>query len=425
MTKSCIECLRERGLLEETTSDLEAHLREPRSIYVGMDPTADSLHLGNLLPIMVLSWLQKYGHRIYVIMGGATGRIGDPSGRSSERPLLSPEIIEANVMSIAHFFQRLSRYFQPIVLNNNDWLGSWTMIDFLRDVGKHFRLGPMLAKEMVRTRLQSEEGLSFTEFSYQVLQGYDFYYLHQTHQVTVQIGGSDQWGNIIAGIELNRKLGAPPIHGLTLPLLTRSDGKKFGKSAEGAIWLSPHRLSPYQMYQYLMGVPDCDVIRLLKALTFLDLETITALDDMLGTHPNQAQRRLAEEVVRFVHGEAGVNSALETISGLAPGKEAALTKEALQSLAEELRQQEGSLWVPLAFEDVVGHKYVDLLHRVALTTSRSEAVRLVQNGGAYLNNERVHGADRCLCETDLLEGEYLLLGAGKKRKKLVQISDRR
>ncbi len=420
--KPLIDCLRERGLLEEVTPDLIDHLHTSRGVYVGMDPTADSLHLGNLLPIMVLSWFQRYGHQAYVVMGGATGRIGDPSGRNSERPVLSEEVLEANVLSIGHFFQSLTSQFKPIVLNNNDWLGSWTLIDFLRDVGKQFRLGPMLAKEMVRTRLQSEEGISFTEFSYQVLQGYDFYYLHKTHQVTIQIGGSDQWGNITAGIELNRKLGQPPIHGLTLPLLTRSDGKKFGKSAEGAVWLSSHRFSPYQLYQYLMGIPDADVIRLLKAFTFLALSAIDIVETQLSTHPNQAQRMLAEEVVRFVHGDEGLRGALEALSGLSPGKEATLTKEALQKLAEGLRQQEGGLLVFLSLEEVVGQKYVDLLHRIALVPSRSEALRLVQNGGGYLNNERIDSIERRLVPEDLLAGEYLLMGAGKKRKKLIQIA---
>ncbi len=420
--KSLLDCLQERGLVEETTPDLLAHLSQPRGVYVGMDPTADSLHLGNLLPIMVLAWFHRYGHRVYVVMGGATGRIGDPSGRSTERPILSDEILETNVLSIGRFFQTLSTHFSPIVLNNNDWLGKWTLIDFLRDIGKHFRLGPMLSKEMVRTRLQSEEGISFTEFSYQVLQGYDFYHLHQTHQITVQMGGSDQWGNITAGIELNRKQGEPPIHGLTLPLLTRSDGKKFGKTAEGAVWLSSHRLSPYQLYQYLMSVPDADVVRLLKAFTFLDLSEIAQLEVGIAATPNHAQKRLAEEVVRFVHGEEGFRRALDTLTGFAPGKEASLTKEALQKLAEELRQQEGDLLISLSLEEVVGQKYVDLLHRIALVPSRAEAVRLVQNGGGYLNNERIDSPSRQLAFGDLVEGEYLLIGAGKKRKKLIQIS---
>ena len=249
-----------------TSEELKGHVQKPVRVYIGFDPTADSLHLGNLVGVMALAWFAKFGHAVYPILGGATGRIGDPSGKSTERPLLDEATLEANIAHLGAFFQKVLPGAR--VLNNQDWLGSFSLIDFLRDVGKHFRIGPMLGKEMVRTRLQSEEGMSFTEFSYQLLQGYDFYHLQKTHGVSVQMGGSDQWGNITAGIDFNRKLGGAPIYGVTFPLLTRSDGKKFGKSEEGAIWLSPEKLSPYHFYQYLVRVPDADVICLLKMLSF-------------------------------------------------------------------------------------------------------------------------------------------------------------
>jgi tyrosyl-tRNA synthetase len=417
-----IEILEERGFVDQMTHpELKQKVARPIKGYVGFDPTADSLHLGHLVGIMALAWLQKCGHTPYIILGGATGRIGDPSGKSLERPLLDDQIIASNVEKIRAFFHKILHFPsgpKPVVLNNNDWLGAFSFVDFLRDVGKQFRVGPMLAKEMVRTRLESEEGISFTEFTYQILQAYDFYYLFQNHGVHLEMGGSDQWGNIISGIELNRKLGGETIYGLTFPLLTRSDGKKFGKSEEGAIWLSSDRLSPYKFYQYLFSIPDADVIRLLKMLTFLNLEEIQRIEQEMqqpGYLPNTAQKVLAEEVTRFVHGQEGLEIALKVTEGIAPGSEAALSAAVLQEVCADMPN------ASLSYEEVVGQKYVDVATKVALVPSKSEGVRLVKNGGAYFNNQRISDPAFAFSSVDLIDGSYLLLSAGKKKRMLITV----
>lgn len=414
--KNVITVLQERGFIDQMTSDeLVKHVNGPIRAYIGFDPTADSLHLGNLVGIIALAWFEKYGHTPVAILGGATGRIGDPSGKSSERPLLDEKTLAHNMGRLESFFHKILP--RSIVLNNQDWLGSMSLIDFLRDVGKHFRMGPMLAKESVRARIQSEEGMSFTEFSYQTLQGYDFYYLNKHRGVTVQMGGSDQWGNITAGIEYNRKMGERPIYGLTFPLITRSDGKKFGKSEEGAIWLSEDRLSPYQLYQYLFRMPDADVIRLLKMLTFLDLSEIEAIEKQMRSPdyvPNTAQKRLAEEVVLFVHGKEGVASALRATEGMASGS-AKLSGAVLKELASDMPN------VTLGKAEVVGQKFSDLSARLGLTPSKSEASRLIKNGGAYLNHERISDVSFVIEETHLIDGEFLILSAGKKNKLLITV----
>ena len=412
-----ITALLERGFIDQMTSDeLASHVKQPVRAYVGFDPTADSLHLGNLVGIMALAWFQKYGHTPVAILGGATGRIGDPSGKSAERPLLDEKTLAYNIGRLEAFFHHILPTSK--VLNNQEWLGSMSLIDFLRDVGKHFRIGPMLAKEMVRTRLQSEEGMSFTEFSYQILQGYDFHYLHMHHGVTLEMGGSDQWGNITAGIEFNRKLGCAPIYGLTWPLITRSDGKKFGKSEEGAIWLAADRLSPYQMYQYLIRVPDADVIGLLKRLTFLDLPAIRSLEKQMQEPdyvPNTAQKKLAEEVVRFVHKEAGVEAALRVTEGMAPGAKAQLDGATLKELAKDMPN------ATLTTSEVIGQKFSDLATTLGMTPSKSEAKRLIENGGAYLNNERISDPAFVIEDTHLIDGIYLVLSTGKKKRMLITV----
>lgn len=413
-----IDALIERGFVDQMThQELRDRVNKPIKVYVGFDPTAESLHLGNLVGIMGLAWFQKFGHTPFVILGGATGLIGDPSGKSAERNLLDADTLAHNVRCLESFFKKILHFPagpRPVILNNNDWLGKFSLVDFLRDVGKHFRIGPMMAKEMVRARLQSEEGMSFTEFSYQILQGYDFYYLCREHGVTLQMGGSDQWGNITAGTEFNRKVGGETIYGLTFPLLTRSDGKKFGKTEEGAIWLSSEKLSPYQFYQYLFSIPDADVIRLLKMLTFLDLAEVRKIE--AGMHvPNSAQRRLAEEVTRFVHGEEGLQAALKVTEGIAPGSEAKLSGAVLKQLADDMPNTE------LSLNEVVGQKYVDLAVRVGLVPSKSEGTRLIKNGGAYLNNERVADPAMAISSADLIDGSYLLFSAGKKKRMLISV----
>lgn len=419
--KNVIDALMERGFIEQISSDeLKKIVEKPIRCYIGFDPTADSLHLGNLVGIIALTWFQKFGHHPFVLLGGATGRIGDPSGKSQERAFLSDETLHKNVSAIGSFFEQLfsSGGPRPTIVNNDHWLGKFTLVDFLRDVGKHFRLGPMLGKDSVRTRLESEEGMSFTEFSYQILQAYDFYYLSQKEDVVLQLGGSDQWGNITAGIELTRRLVGESIYGLTFPLLTRSDGKKFGKSEEGAIWLSPEKLSPYQFYQYLVRLPDADVIKLMKMLTFMPMKEIREYEEMMKSPsyvPNTAQKRLAEEVTRFVHKEEGLQLALKVTDVAKPGSQTALNAESLKEISGDMPSSD------LSLAEFIDQKYIDVASKIGLVESKSEAQRLIKNGGAYLNNERVEDPAFRFSQDHLIDGKYAVLGAGKKKKILIKI----
>lgn len=419
--KSLLECLRERGLIEAIAGEqLEERLQTPALVYLGFDPTADSLHLGNFVGMVVLAWFQRYGHTPVVLLGGATGRIGDPSGKSKERPLLEESEITSNIQSIRKNFDRIfdrsGKLPQPVFVNNDEWFAKFSFVDFLRDVGKHFRIGSMLAKESVKSRVHSEEGMSFTEFSYQLLQSYDFLHLFREKGVCVQLGGSDQWGNITAGIELVRKLAGSSVYGLTFPLLTRSDGKKFGKSEGGAVWLSPEKLSPYQFYQYLVGIPDADVVTLLKRLTFLPIEEIGEIEkSMTGPEyvPNTAQKRLAAELTRLVHGEEGLEVALKVTEGAAPGSLVALSAAVIEEIAKDLPS------VEVAYREAIGAKFTDLALLSSLVSSKGEGTRLIQNQGAYLNQKRVEDASCTILEEDVIGGKYLLLGSGKKKKILL------
>lgn len=418
-----IDCLQERGLIDAIGGDnVHEVLNKPSKVYVGFDPTADSLHLGNFVGMMVLSWFQRFGHTPVIVLGGATGKIGDPSGKSTERPLLDEETLRRNTEGIRRNFLHILDFSGnlslPEIVNNDTWLSSFPLISFLRDVGKHFRMGPMLGKESVRARIQSEEGMSFTEFSYQVLQAYDFYYLFQHQNVWIQMGGSDQWGNITAGIELIRKLTGKAAFGITFPLIVRSDGKKFGKSEEGAIWLAKEKLSPYLFYQYLMQIPDQDVIGLIKKLTFLPISEIEMLASSMQTAsylPNTAQRRLAEEVTRLVHGNEGLAEAIRVTEGVGPGSLQSLTLETLKAI-------EGSMpHIVMKRSDVIAHSWIDVSVSSKFLASKGEASKLVQNDGAYLNQMRVEDGKRLIQENDLLGERYLVFGAGKKKKVLIII----
>lgn len=418
-----IDCLKERGLIDAITSEeLHKRVEQPIKLYCGFDPTADSLHIGNLVGIIVLKWFQKFGHTPVVLLGGATGRIGDPSGKSVERPLLETSTIAYNTTRIRRHFEAILDFFhlkaRPVVVNNDDWFSGFKLIDFLRDVGKHFRLGIMLAKESVKSRLNSEEGISFTEFSYQLFQAYDFYHLYKEHNVVLQIGGSDQWGNITEGVDLIRKLGAGPSFGLTFPLLTRSDGKKFGKSESGAIWLAADRCSPYEFYQYFFRMPDADVIKMMRLLTFMDLQEIREYEVKMqqGDYvPNTAQKRLAEEMTKLVHGDEGLAKALKVTEGAAPGTDAELDPETLREIAKDMPSCE------ISHSEVVGQKFIDISAKIGFLSSKGEAVRLIKNDGAYLNNARVTDTDFIIAEESLIGGEFLLFGSGKKKKMLVKV----
>lgn len=424
MRSNVIDILKQRQFIDAMTSpDLITSVNKPIKFYIGFDPTADSLHLGNLVGIMALTWFQRYGHTPYILVGGATGKIGDPSGKSTERPLLTEELLAHNVESIRKQLERFLDFShptaRPVMINNDTWFSKISFTDFLRDVGKHFRIGAMLGKESVRARIQSEEGMSYTEFSYQLLQAYDFYYLNHHHDVMLQFGGSDQWGNITAGIEFARKVAQKTLYGMTFPLLTRSDGKKFGKSEGGAVWLSSSLYSPYKFYQYLYRVSDEDVINLLKMLTFVEIEEILEIERLLKNQslpPNTAQKRLAEEVTRFVHGEEGLQTALRVTQAALPGSNAILDSKILQDIKGDIPSADFSK------KDVIGRKYIDILVQSQLLSSKSEAIRLIKNGGAYLNNQKIEDAERIIEDKDLIGEEFLLVSVGKKTRLLIQVS---
>lgn len=418
-----IEILQKRGFIDGLTSDeIRLCAEKPMKVYCGFDPTSDSLHLGNLIPIIGLAWFQRCGHTPVAILGGATGMIGDPSGKASERQLLDEETIKNNIEGIRKNLESILDFnhptAKPIILNNYDWFKEFSFIDVLRDVGKYFRVGPMLAKESVRARLNSEEGMSFTEFSYQLLQGYDFLHLYQNYGVTVQLGGSDQWGNITAGTELIRKVLGVSCHGVTFPLLTRSDGQKFGKSEKGAIWLSPEKVSPYEFYQHLFRMPDADVVRLMCMMTFMEIEEIQYYEQLLkspGYVPNTAQKRFAEEVTRIVHGEQGLQIALKVTQGAAPGSETALDADILESIASDMPSQ------TLNRVDVVGAKLIDVLVKTGMQQSKGDARRMVKNGGVYINNQKISDENALIGPEHLIEERLILLAAGKKNKLLVRL----
>ncbi|KAJ7954308.1 Tyrosine--tRNA ligase [Quillaja saponaria] len=421
--RNVVEILEERGLVESVTSDkLKSSCLDPTDsplkVYCGFDPTAESLHLGNLLGIIVLSWFRRCGHKAVALIGGATARIGDPSGKSLERPELDANTLETNTLGISNTLTRilggndnndsinLNKNYNfgdssLIVLNNYDWWKEFRLLDFLKQVGRFARVGSMITKESVKKRLESEQGMSYTEFTYQLLQGYDFLYLFQNKGVNVQIGGSDQWGNITAGTELIRKiLQVEGAYGLTFPLLLKSDGTKFGKSEDGAIWLSPSLLSPYKFYQYFFSVPDTDVVRFLKILTFLDLEEISKLETEMmkpGYVPNTAQRRLAEEVTRFVHGENGLKEALKATEALKPGSETKLDWETIEGIAEDVPS------CSLDYDKVLNISLVDLSVSAGLFESKSAVRRLLKQGGLYLNNNKVNSEDKRIEADDIVE----------------------
>ncbi|MBA3957587.1 MAG: tyrosine--tRNA ligase [Parachlamydiaceae bacterium] len=418
-----IDVLEERGFIDAMTSeDLREMTQKPLKVYCGFDPTGDSLHLGSLVAIMGLAWFQRFGHTPVAVVGGATGMIGDPSGKSAERQLLNAETIEHNLKGIRKNLEAVLCVEQaatkPIILNNYDWFQKFSFIDFLRDVGKFFRVGPMLAKDSVRARLNSEEGMSFTEFSYQLLQGYDFLYLYQKHQVAVQLGGSDQWGNITAGTDLIKKVTGESGFGITFPLLTRSDGQKFGKTEKGAIWLSPEKLSPYEFYQYLVRVADADVLLLMRLITFMDMEEIRHYEAIMQRSdyvPNTAQKRLAEEVTRIVHGENGLETALRVTAGAAPGSDTTLNAEVLETLARDMPSH------TVTSADLLESKLIDIIAKIGLQPSKGEARRLIRNGGVYVNNTQIKDENHSLSAQDIIEGRLVLLAVGKKNKVLLRV----
>jgi tyrosyl-tRNA synthetase len=422
-----LEELRWRGFLDAvTTDDLDAYLNEARrTIYVGFDPTADSLHLGSLIPVMGLAHVQRNGHRPLVLVGGGTGLIGDPSGKSSERTLLTKELAEQNSAAIR---AQLSRFFdlssdeRALMVNNADWLVKLNLVDFLCDIGKHFSVNEMIKRDSVRMRLKErEQGISYTEFSYMLLQAYDFFYLCQHFDCTIQMGGSDQWGNILSGKELIWRMLGQRGEGITFPLLTTSSGKKFGKTEEGAVWLDAARTSPYQMYQYWLQATDADVVRFLKLFTFLDRERIEALGNEAQCRPEarEAQRVLAAECTAIVHGAETVRAVEAASRILFSASNEVPTHETVALLAREVPVTE----ITRADLDA-GIGLVDLIIRSRLAESKGAARKLIEGGGVYLNNERQGQAQKMITADDLKWPAAILLRTGKKNYHLVGIKQR-
>ncbi len=417
--------LEARGFIENATSEEIPKLleREKIACYIGFDPTAPSFHAGNLIPLMGLAHFQRAGHRAIAVMGGATGMIGDPSGKSKERNLLDPNALAGNVASLKKQFERFLDFGEgnAVLVNNADWLGAFGFIEFLRDVGKHFRLGEMLAKESVKSRLAGETGISYTEFSYMLLQAYDFLHLHDTHGCVLQAGGSDQWGNITAGIDLIRKLRGKQAYGIVFPLLVDSSGQKLGKTSDGErIWLDPTLTSPYRFYQHWINASDADAIRFLKMFTFVPLPEIAEIERELAAAPERraAQKRLAEETTRLVHGDEALRAAVRASEIFFGGTIEGVDEQTLADVFADVP----SAVLPSA-RLAGGLGIVDLLVGSGLSTGKGAARRLIEGGGVYLNNVRVESPDRSVTPNDLAAGSTLVLRQGKKNYRLVRFED--
>ena len=416
--------LRERGLVEHVSDEALGDLlaKESVSFYTGYDPTASSLQIGNLFAIITMKRLQLAGHKPVIIVGGATGMIGDPSGKNAERNLLSEEVVQSNIASQRLQLERLLDFDcgdnSAIILNNKDWIGQMSFLEFLRDVGRRFRMGEMLAKESVKKRLNSEVGLSFTEFSYQMLQAHDFEYLYKNHNVKLQLGGGDQWGNITAGIDYIRKCEGETVFGMVIPLVTDGQGKKFGKSEGGTIYLDSEITSPYQMYQYLLNSDDTSVITYLKYFTFLSLEEIADLEKSTkeAPHERRAQKTLAEEVVRYVHGEEGLAGALQATRIFFGEKIENLQDRDLLSIFAEVPA------VTINRSELSqGILAVDLLALTPLYKSKGEARRSLQQNGVSLNNVKFESVEQVVTLADLASESTLVVRKGKKNYCLVKI----
>ena len=427
-----VEELRWRGMLHQLMPGTEELIQKERvTAYVGIDPTGDSLHIGHLCGVMMLRLFQHCGHKPLALIGGATGMIGDPSGKSQERNLLNEETLAHNINGIKKQLERFLDFNSDApnaaeLVNNYDWMKNYSFLEFVRDIGKHITVNYMMAKDSVQKRLNGEarDGLSFTEFSYQLLQGYDFLYLYKTKNCKLQMGGSDQWGNITTGSELIRRTLGPDneVYALTCPLITKADGRKFGKTESGNIWLDAERTTPYEFYQFWLNVSDEEAARYIKIFTLLGREEVEALiaEHSLDPGRRELQRRLGEEVTVMVHGREEYEKALaatEILFGKA-------TKESLLKLDEKtlLAVFSGVPHFEVARAEAVGAKAVDLFaEKTQCFASKGEMRKLVQGGGVSLNKEKLSAFDKTITEEDLLDGKYLLVQRGKKNYYLITV----
>ncbi len=417
-----LDTLKERLLFDAMTApELAAELDKPMTVYAGFDPSSDSLQAGNFVTIMALSHFQRAGHRVIALVGGATGLIGDPSGKSSERNLLTDEQVRRNLDGIQ---ENLSRFIDfgtgpnpAIMVNNYDWHKDFTFISLLRDVGRYFRVNQMLAKESVKTRLESQEGISFTEFCYQILQGYDFLHLYRTTGCRLQIGGSDQWGNITAGTELIRRVEGSASFGLTFPLVCDSQGRKFGKSEGNAIYLDHRRTSYYEFYQFFLRTLDADVIRFLRIFTFLPEAELQRLEGEAEAAPekHEAQRVLADQLTRAVHGAHGLAVAQRASEVLFGGSFDGLNASDLLAVFANVPSSE------LPFDGVVGRPVLEVIVAAGLCASKGEARRLMQQGGLTVNSHRIGDSAAVFDASMLIDGRLAVLRSGKKNNRLLKV----
>ena len=432
MAENFVEELKWRGMLHDAMPGTEAHLQEGmQSAYVGIDPTADSLHIGHLVSVMMLRHFQLAGHRPVALVGGATGMIGDPSGKSAERNLLDEETLRHNQEALK---EQLGRFLDfesqepnaAILVNNYDWMKGFSFLDFIRDVGKHITVNYMMAKDSVKKRLSSDakEGMSFTEFTYQLVQGYDFLHLYQTHNCTLQMGGSDQWGNITTGTELIRRIGGGKGYALTCPLITKADGTKFGKTESGNVWLDANRTSPYRFYQYWLNTSDADAEKYIKIFTFLSKEQIEALilEHQEAPHMRALQKRLAEEITVMVHSQEELDNA-QRASTILFGK---TTSEALMQLDERtfLEVFDGVPQAQISREDI--QSGVDMIAALAAKTqflaSNGEARRELKQNAIAVNKEKVK-EDYLITQKDLINNKFVLLQKGKRNYFVILVRD--
>ncbi|HCY6413401.1 TPA: tyrosine--tRNA ligase [Staphylococcus aureus] len=413
MTNVLIEDLKWRGLIYQQTDEqgIEDLLnKEQVTLYCGADPTADSLHIGHLLPFLTLRRFQEHGHRPIVLIGGGTGMIGDPSGKSEERVLQTEEQVDKNIEGISKQMHNIFEFgtdHGAVLVNNRDWLGQISLVSFLRDYGKHVGVNYMLGKDSIQSRL--EHGISYTEFTYTILQAIDFGHLNRELNCKIQVGGSDQWGNITSGIELMRRMyGQTDAYGLTIPLVTKSDGKKFGKSESGAVWLDAEKTSPYEFYQFWINQSDEDVIKFLKYFTFLGKEEVDRLEQSKNEAPHlrEAQKTLAEEVTKFIHGEDALNDAIRISQALFSGDLKSLSAKELKDGFKDVPQ------VTLSNDTT---NIVEVLIETGISPSKRQAREDVNNGAIYINGERQQDVNYALAPEDKIDGEFTIIRRGKKK----------